>query len=901
MPEMTRKPVPIRFFRGRLLPLLVVLFLSLVYWGFTWAGAARAQSGPSQWSAPVNLSRSGAASKPALVIDASGVFHLIWKDEFAGVLYSTGDGTQWSEPVQVVLPSGLAMPSLLADQNGYIHAFWIVEDNTFFYSRVQAGRFTIQQAWSNRQQLAASALDFAVAEDAAGRLHLGYIRPLETESNPAGVYYTWLEAGALSWSAPAPLFTSPYFRGLAPENAHIELDTASFSEGENIYLAWDNRPRDAAHLVRSQDGGVSWGEVVELDTGIEPGAPTQPSHVEVYAGDAEQLLIWQSGDPAAGCTQFYQRSSRGGEAWSEPRPVFAQVLGCPTSTEILTGQDGQVFILNEIQEQVYLQAWDGERWSEPQLQSELTSFLDPETGGQINLSCRQAVLVGSSELFVTGCDQGAGKDIWLLRRSLSDSETWFSAEAGWNPPVQVASGDLFRSAEVVAEQEGLIHVFWSEAGRAIPDSPATDLYYARFEGGRWSEPVEILASARGKIEQPAAVLDSQGRLLLVWSGGQSGEITFSSVEAASAALASDWARPVRLPSPQPSGSSPDILSAPDGTIYVIYAVPLNEFRGIYLTRSTDGGLTWAEPQRVIDAQAAGWSMVDKPRLALSENGSLHVLWTEFTLPGGLGPQAMYYARSDDGGLSWSNPATVSDNPVYWSQMVSLGGNSLHRIWQELSDVRTTLWHETSTDNGATWQRTAPVSIFGDALGQPGLAWDRDGRLHLLQMVRSSPGVFHSQHWVWDGARWEAETSLNIQLPGLNEIGQLMADMSADGDLALIFNGRMVSAETGQPQDRLFFADRILPVSNTAAAGSQPPPLAETGGTPPAAPTASAGEGEIQVQVQATATLLPGLENFGDRNDRSDAWLGSLLGPVAAGLIIFGLIFVGILLRRVRGV
>lgn len=901
MPVMMPEPVRTRYFRGGLLPFLAILILNLAFWGFAGAGSAQTQTGPSQWSQPLNLSRSGAASKPVLVVDASGVFHLIWKDEFAGVLYSTGDGTQWSEPAQVVLPSGLAVPTLLADQNGYIHAFWTVEDNTFFYSRVQASRFAIQQAWSNRQQLAASALDFDVVEDSTGRLHLGYIRPLETETNPAGVYYTWLEAGALSWNPPAPLFTSPYFRGLARENAHIELDTAGLPEGEQIYVAWDNRPRDAAQLIRSQDGGASWGEVIDLDAGLEASGAIRPSHVELYISPKEKFLIWQSGDPAAGCTQYYQQSSGSGETWTEPRPVFAQMLGCPTATEILAGQGGRIYILNEIQEQVYLQAWDGERWSDPQLQSELTSFIDPETGGQIHLSCRQALLVGSSDLFVTGCDQGAGKDIWLLRRSLSDAGGWFSAETGWNPPVQVGSGERLRSLEVVAEREGLFHVFWSEAGRAVPDSPATELYYARFEGGRWSEPVEILASARGKIEQPAAVLDAQGRLLLAWSGGQSGEITFSSVEAVSAALPSEWARPVRLPSPSLSGSSPDILSAPNGTIYVVYAVPLNEFRGIYLTRSTDGGLTWAEPQRVIDAQAAGWSMVDKPRLALGENGSLHVLWSQYSLPGGVGPLAMYYARSDDGGLSWSNPATVSDNPVYWSQMVNLGEYGLHRLWQELSDVRTTLWHETSRDNGVTWERTAPVSIFGDALGQPGLAWDRDGRLHLLQMVRSGPDAFLSQHWVWDGERWEAETGLNIQIPGLNEVGQVMVDMSADGDLALIFKGRLVEAETGLLQDNLYFADRLLPVANTASPAGQSPPLVETGGTPQPGPDTGVSEGGSQPRVRSTATLPPGLENFEGRDERSDAWLGSLLGPVAAGLIIFGLIFVGMLLRRVRGV
>jgi hypothetical protein len=863
---------------------------------FNLGPGVRAQTETSQgWSTPVNLSRSGAATKPALVIDQSGVYHMIWRDEFTGVMYSTGNGRQWSEPVSIQLPSGGAMPTLVADQNGFIHAFWIVEDNTFYHSRVQADNITMPQAWSGRQRVAASALDYAVALDSAGRLHLGYVRPLETETNLAGVYYTRLEPGDLRWSDPVAVYTSPYFRALTGESAHIEIDTANIGGAENVYLVWDNRPRDAAHLIHSGDGGVTWSEVVDLEGG-EGETPAPSSHVEIFAGAEDQFLIWQEGNPAISCAQYYQHSTDGGEVWSERQPVFSGVLGCPTATEILPGADRQVLIQNEIQGQVYLQAWDGSRWSDPQLQPEMTSFVDPETSSVISLGCRQSQIVGGSELLLSGCDQGAGKDIWILRRSLADTANWFPTQTGWNPLIPVASGvGEFRTPEVVVEKEGLFHVFWSEAGQVAPDSPGTDLYYARFENERWSEPVEILTAARGKAEQIDATLDAHGRLLAAWSGGQSGEIFFSAVNARDALLAAEWARPLSLPSPQPAGSSPEILAAPDGTIYVVYAIPLNEVRGIYLTRSTDGGLTWAEPVRVVDAQAAGWSMVDQPRLAVTENGSLHVLWTQYTLPGGLGPLAMYYSRSDDGGVTWSNPATVTDNPVYWSQLVSLPDGRLHRVWQELNDVRTTLWHETSTDNGATWQRTAPVSIFGDTLGTPGLAWDQARRLHLLQMVRSNPNAYLFQHWVWNGESWGAEDSLNIQVPGLSNIGQVVADMSPDGDLALIFTGMSPEAESGLPQDMLYFADREMDVP-APASGPPTSAIADTGATPVPSTPASTGEPEESL---ATPTLPTALVDPGP-NRNNDAWFGSVLGPVAAGLIIFGLIFVGILFRRIRG-
>ena len=38
------------------------------------------------WSDPQNLSNTGFADIPNLVIDSDGVYHVIWQDEFAGIV-----------------------------------------------------------------------------------------------------------------------------------------------------------------------------------------------------------------------------------------------------------------------------------------------------------------------------------------------------------------------------------------------------------------------------------------------------------------------------------------------------------------------------------------------------------------------------------------------------------------------------------------------------------------------------------------------------------------------------------------------------------------------------------------------------------------------------------------------
>ena len=44
----------------------------------------------------------------------------------------------------------------------------------------------------------------------------------------------------------------------------------------------------------------------------------------------------------------------------------------------------------------------------------------------------------------------------------------------------------------------------------------------------------------------------------------------------------------------------------NGELLVVYAIPLNEPRGVYMVRSADLGATWSRPVRVFDGAAAGW-------------------------------------------------------------------------------------------------------------------------------------------------------------------------------------------------------------------------------------------------------------------------------------------------------
>lgn len=865
---------------------MLALLITQVFPGFV--SGAYAQAEVDTWTEPANLSRSGGAANPLMVVDAEGRYHVLWEDTFQGPIYMHGDGIEWIGPEPVRLPFGIFVPRLIADQNGFIHAFWFNEQGTLFYSRVRSENFPVSRSWTTPQRLAEAALELSVVVDVHGRLHLGYVRNLQTADFPSGIYYRQASSETFSWSEAMLLYESPYLRSLTRENAHLQVETASPGDPERLYVVWDDRLRERVFLAKSADGGENWSPPEEVTRPEEGSVTAGPARIMVVASNNYAMLIWQIGGTEAGCAQLFQWSEDGGETWQGPTRMLEDVVGCAQSNQLIRSDLGFI-LMTVIQDQVYLLAWDGSRWSDPQVQRPLSSFLDVDRQRNVALKCRQAVLSGGNNLTVVGCDPDGSQDIWWLTRQLVEVESWFPGDPVWSPisPIAANSEAMFLDPAVLALSNGRIHLFWSQPAAGVISTAGTAIYYSRWDAGFWSQPLAVLASPEGKAEQPAVAVNPAGRLLVVWSGGTNGEIYFSQANSGQAVVASAWTQPQLLPSPQPVGSSPGIVVDREGVIYVVYAIPLNEERGIYLTRSFDGGENWTAPVRVFDAMAAGWAMVDKPRLALTGNGSLHLLWTRYSLPTGTGPQALYYARSQDQGDTWAIAEEVVDNPAVWSQVAGAGEQTVHRVWQELSSGRTTLWHEQSLDNGISWQRTAPVSIFGDTVGTPSLTWDKAGRLHLLQVIGRGLNSFIIQHWLWDGERWIIERSMDLGASTANSIGSLVASLSEEGELAVVLTGRKVIPESGRQQDNLLYTGRHLEIPVVAE-------LLPSPATPTPIPTPT----EIQpeptlvptVSIQVSPEEVDALQQ--DPGDPGNTLLRSLLGPIAAGLIVLVVLIFG---------
>lgn len=891
------------------IPLVLLLLLS-IGWRVT------AQTDFSAWSAPTNISRSDAATSPILLVDNSGLFHVIWQDEFAGFVYTSGDGAQWGEPQALRLPftepaystpdwetfAGLYQPEMLIDAEDVVHAFWVDFENNLRYSRAALQDVPNgSQGWTAPARLAQPVAKADVTVDENGRLHMTYIRTANTDEEPSGLYYRQSQDGGRTWSDPTLMAASAYFRTVTAADAHIVIETAGAAQ---VYVAWDNRALDTLFVLRSPDNGASWTrpQTIAQRGPDDPPELVGPSQINVFAMTEEEVhLSWWAGDPddPTRCLLYHRWTANGGGTWQDAQVVLPQLAECPQRTDFFLGQDGLLFLLTVLSTEAYMQAWNGEQWTSPEVQSEIAFLIDPATYRDVQLGCHQTAVTQNNDLIVAGCGQGNTQDIWVLQRPLGALGDWFDLFAPtpiWeNPRTIVESPVRLLPPAVVHGGDGRIHAFWSQSNDPVTlnriEQPITtvgrDIYYARLNAGRWSAPRPVLASPMGKADDIAVAAGANNGLYITWSSGQDGGLYFSRAVADRASSATEWIEPLPLPAPQMTAVSPDIMVDDGDTIYIAYTIPFNEGRGVYLVQSEDDGNTWSEIIQIFDGEAADWPLVGPATLGHTADGQLHVMWTR-GLSDGNEAQGMVYARSTDYGFSWSEPVVVTEETVVWSRIIGVEPQSVHRIWLGIRDGRTLLWHDYSLDNGLSWSQETRVSDPAKMSGPAAVMVDAEQVLHLLQLAETDASELMLQEWLWNGERWDEVEPLNLDETAVNA-GMLSAVTAPEGSLGIIYGALLMDLETAVFEDAYFYTSRQLGDEVFVA----PPEVELT-------PTATPGPIETPVPtVEPTPTVsLPQVVNNESAGlqigpiDTSSSTGGILVGVIPAALIA-GLVFGGV--------
>ena len=792
-----------RFFR-----IIIAGTAALLGLGSLFAVRILAQSGDTPWGTVVNLSRSGAASQPAIAAAPDGTLHVLWWDAAEGEQYArttNASDTAWTPPEAIPAIFGsskvdietgrtkLTAPRaarLIAPASGGLHALWI-DDKDRLKDISSDGT-----SWRrDSTPLAESALALDVASDISGTLHLAYVRPINTTEAPAGIYYR-ANAGT-GWSAPSLVYSSQYFRSAQPGD--VDLSVAGDNAGHAIVTWGDPQTRQSTYAWTA-DGGTSW-STPQVITGTTTGRVLQAR--VALAPNGVWLLIWR--DLGAGGCGFLQRQSTdGGQTWGMPEKVLSNITRCDESWTFLYGGDGRLWMTGHpaAAEQdattnaSTIAVWDGAAWSKP-IDVSLTSY-DPGNARAITLNCVEAAIAGSTA-GVVGCDPGG--DIWAARSAADLGQLIDVLKPVWKPVDFISGGASAASANdlpaLATDNGGNPFAMWSQATGASGDETA--LSGAVQSNDRWSRSTLLLRSPDRPNQlrtasQPSMAIDAQDKIHTVWSSGPNSPVVYSWAFARDFNGPTAWADPTALPPATSASSWPDIAADSAGKrLYVIYAQPFNEQRGIYLVRSLDGGSTWLTPTVVFDAAAANWDSIDKPRIAFDERTNvLHAVWLQSTWPGSTSARAVYYARSADQGETWSTPLKIAEGAVDWPQLSLVTGNDVYVAWTQAasqagarSPIQYSVWGKYSSDGGERWSPADAVPGFGQVSGPIGLGSDGAGRLYLAGVGEGTGGESVLIVSQWMGGTWSAQDTIGLGQPAARDNAAAIAIAPTAGRLSVL--------------------------------------------------------------------------------------------------------------------
>lgn len=190
---------------------------------------------------------------------------------------------------------------------------------------------------------------------------------------------------------------------------------------------------------------------------------------------------------------------------------------------------------------------------------------------------------------------------------------------------------------------------------------------------------------------------------------------------------------------EPHGEAPpQVAAGPDGTIHALYTVgkdvgarfPVSALR---YARSTDGGRTWSAPVSVNEGEAFGSHNFHA--LLAGSDGVVHAAW----LSSVQGRSGVWMRSSPDGGTTWGASRAIHEAPTCPCCRTALAlapDGTLYAAWRKIydGDVRD-IAVMASTDGGATWAE--PIKPRDDGWVFPGcphagpsLKVGADGTVHI---------------------------------------------------------------------------------------------------------------------------------------------------------------------------
>jgi len=258
---------------------------------------------------------------------------------------------------------------------------------------------------------------------------------------------------------------------------------------------------------------------------------------------------------------------------------------------------------------------------------------------------------------------------------------------------------------------------------------STEIAAGRAERGAW----RMNESRYDYVDDPTVAIDGQGGIAIAWVDQARKDVLFQRFDANGQKLA----EPVNVSrSPKVFSWLPRIATDFKGRIFVLWQEII--FSGgshggdILFARSEDGGATFSTPLNLSNSRAGdGKGRIDKHRWY---NGSLDLaVGSDGTLYAAWTEYegALWLRRSADGGKSFSQRLRIDDAKPARAPSLAVHGNTVYLAWTVGDDESADIRVAKSQDGGASF---APAVIVERSKGYsdaPKLAADTRGTLHLV--------------------------------------------------------------------------------------------------------------------------------------------------------------------------
>lgn len=145
----------------------------------------------------------------------------------------------------------------------------------------------------------------------------------------------------------------------------------------------------------------------------------------------------------------------------------------------------------------------------------------------------------------------------------------------------------------------------------------------------------------------------------------------------------------------------------------------NTFHGAYQSKSTDGGITWSAPTRIIMTGAQNNDYVIMSNDHFIFDGRLYCAYEDKATG-----ERCCVGYTDDKGDTWTHLSVIASNASEAS-LEYIGGNKVVSVLRAGSDTHT--YYTTSSDLAATWASTQEITYRIPPVGRPRI----QTRAHLL--------------------------------------------------------------------------------------------------------------------------------------------------------------------------